>query len=168
MLMEEVPPGGDNNTGFCTGVLLPARGICSGVSCWGCGGGELAVVDPTDPGSLKPWVLLSSGLSKKHRLNSWPASKDTSGFILSGDGALPRLPLNDWSILNTSILPLKRSQSLQNQEQWWESFGVCLGSPSSYCRFPGFCQNIDICIVIIISNIINHRGFKCNTTRYPK
>lgn len=82
----------------------PAMGErCSGVSC--CGGGELAdCTEPTEPGSLKPpCVLLSSGLSKKHKLNSEPASKDTSGVIFSGDGALPRLLFSDWSILNTSM-----------------------------------------------------------------
>lgn len=49
-------------------------------------------------------MLLSSGVSKKLRLNSEPASKTTSGVILSGDGALPRLPLRDWSILKTSMM----------------------------------------------------------------
>lgn len=99
MLVEDAP-GGDNNNGD---VLLDVGiGKCNGVNC--CGGGELAEVDPTEPGSLNPCVLLSSGVSKKLKLNSEPASKDTSGVILSGDGALPRFPLRDWSILKTSIV----------------------------------------------------------------
>lgn len=67
------------------------------------GGGE-ALALPTDPGSLKPWVLFSSGPSKKLRLNSLPASNDTSGVRVSGAGALPRPALSDWSILKTSIV----------------------------------------------------------------
>lgn len=78
-------------------VLDPGSVSRRGVSCGG--GGELAEVDPTDPGSLKPWVLLSSGVSKKLRLNSDPASKETSGVTLSGDGALPMFPFRDCSIL---------------------------------------------------------------------
>jgi len=59
------------------------------------GGGE-ALVLPTEPGSLKPWVLLfSSGPSKKLRLNSLPASNDTSGVRVSGAGALPKPALSD-------------------------------------------------------------------------
>lgn len=113
VIVDDVAPalGGDNSTGLGTDVLpppLPFRGgvMCKGVSCC-CGGGELFVVDPTDPGSLyPPAVLLSSGVvSKKHKLNSVPASKVTSeAFILSGEGALPMLPLSDWSILKTSIV----------------------------------------------------------------
>lgn len=105
VIEEDVAPGGDSSTGFWAGELVPGRGvtICKGVSC--CGGGELAVVEPTEPGSLNPCVLLSSGVSKKHKLNSEPASNVTSvGLILSGDGALPKFPLRDWSILKTSIL----------------------------------------------------------------
>lgn len=59
------------------------------------GGGE-ALALPTEPGSLKPWVLLfSSGPSKKLRLNSLPASNDTSGVRVSGAGALPKPALSD-------------------------------------------------------------------------
>lgn len=104
-VLEDAPaPGGESKSGDGpdTGVLDPGTGRCNCVSCWG--GGELAEVEPTDPGSLNPCVLLSSGVSKKLRLNSEPASKDTSGVILSGDGALPKLPLSDWSILKTSML----------------------------------------------------------------
>lgn len=103
--LEDAPaPGGESKSGEGPdpGVLDPGTGRCSCVSC--CGGGELAEVDPTDPGSLNPCVLLSSGVSKKLRLNSEPASKDTSGVILSGDGAPPRVPPSDWSILKTSML----------------------------------------------------------------
>lgn len=67
-----------------------------------CGGGDDTEVEPTEPGSLKPWVL-SSGWSKKLRLNSEPASNETSAFSFSGGGALPRFALNDWSILKTSM-----------------------------------------------------------------
>lgn len=67
------------------------------------GGGD-ALALPTEPGSLKPWVLFSSGPSKKLRLNSLPASNDTSGVRVSGAGALPRPALSDWSILKTSIV----------------------------------------------------------------
>ena len=68
------------------------------------GGGE-ALALPTEPGSLKPWVLLfSSGPSKKLRLNSLPASNDTSGVRVSGAGALPKPALSDWSSLKTSIV----------------------------------------------------------------
>lgn len=97
-------PGGESSRG--PGALDPGRARCRGVSC--CGGGELADVEPTEPGSLKPCALFSSGLSKKLRLNSEPASKETSALILSGEGALPRLPLRDWSILKTSIVPSTR------------------------------------------------------------
>lgn len=110
-MVVEAVPGCDSSSG--PGVLVPGIGKCNGVNCccicaWdgggGGGGGELAEVDPTEPESLKPCVLLSSGVSKKLRLNSEPASKTTSGVILSGDGALPRLPLRDWSILKTSMM----------------------------------------------------------------
>ena len=67
------------------------------------GGGD-ALALPTEPGSLKPCVLFSSGPSKKLRLNSLPASNDTSGVRVSGAGALPRPALSDWSILKTSIV----------------------------------------------------------------
>ena len=67
------------------------------------GGGD-ALALPTDPGSLKPWALFSSGASKKLRLNSLPASKDTSGVSVSGAGVLPRPAVRDWSILKTSIV----------------------------------------------------------------
>ena len=67
------------------------------------GGGD-ALALPTEPGSLNPWVLFSSGPSKKLRLNSLPASNDTSGVRVSGAGALPRPALSDWSILKTSIV----------------------------------------------------------------
>lgn len=67
------------------------------------GGGD-ALALPTEPGSLKPWALFSSGPSKKLRLNSLPASNDTSGVRVSGAGVLPRPALSDWSILKTSIL----------------------------------------------------------------
>lgn len=104
VLEDALAPGGESKSGDGPdpGVLDPGTGRCNCVSCWG--GGEPAEVDPTDPGSLNPCVLLSSGVSKKLKLNSEPASKDTSGVILSGDGALPRLPLSDWSILKTSML----------------------------------------------------------------
>lgn len=67
------------------------------------GGGD-ALALPTEPGSLNPWVLFSSGPSKKLKLNSLPASNDTSGVRVSGAGALPRPALSDWSILKTSIV----------------------------------------------------------------
>ncbi|KAI4504788.1 hypothetical protein M0802_000338 [Mischocyttarus mexicanus] len=70
------------------------------------GGGE-ALALPTDPGSLNPCVLFSSGPSKKLKLNSLPASNDTSGVSVSGAGALPRPALRDWSILKTSIVRTK-------------------------------------------------------------
>lgn len=67
------------------------------------GGGD-ALALPTEPGSLNPCVLFSSGPSKKLKLNSLPASNDTSGVRVSGAGALPRPALSDWSILKTSIV----------------------------------------------------------------
>lgn len=85
--------------------LFVAEGCCStrGCGCGGVGGGgEDTEVEPTDPGSLKPWAL-SSGWSKKLRLNSDPASNDTSALSFSGGGALPRFALRDWSILKTSM-----------------------------------------------------------------
>lgn len=66
------------------------------------GGGE-ALALPTDPGSLNPWVLLSSGPSKKLRLNPSPPNV-TLDVRVSGAGALPSPALRDWSILNTSIV----------------------------------------------------------------
>ncbi|KAK9743510.1 hypothetical protein QE152_g8476 [Popillia japonica] len=115
MAVVEAVPGGESSSG--PGVLVPGIGKRNGVNCCVCawvgggrGGGELADVDPTEPGSLKPCVLLSSGVSKKLRLNSEPASKTTSGAILSGDGALPRLPLKDWSILKTSMMQATKEE----------------------------------------------------------
>lgn len=86
-------------------LVAETEGCCSTSGCgWGGvgGGGDDTEVEPTDPGSLKPWAL-SSGWSKKLRLNSDPASKDTSALSLSGGGALPRFALRDWSILKTSM-----------------------------------------------------------------
>lgn len=123
--MEAVEAPGDDNSNGPVELEPPGKGKCI---CWG--GGELADVDPTDPGSLNPWVLLSSGVSKKLKLNSEPASKDTSGVILSGDGALPRFPLKDWSILKTSIVlnhQLKRTSAPQ-------SLGTVRGAASSRGR----------------------------------
>lgn len=71
------------------------------------GGGD-ALALPTEPGSLKPWALFSSGPSKKLRLNSLPASNDTSGVRVSGAGALPRPAVSDWSILKTSMITIFR------------------------------------------------------------
>lgn len=109
-----MPPAG--------GAPLPEPGVAPGEGSWrraGQGGetletatswdegvsgvGEDTEVEPTEPGSLNPWAL-SSGPSKKLRLNSDPASNETSAFNLSGGGALPRFALSDWSILNTSIV----------------------------------------------------------------
>lgn len=66
--------------------IFPALGVP--------GGGD-ALALPTEPGSLKPCVLLSSGPSKKLKLNSLPASNDTSGVKVSGAGALPNPAVND-------------------------------------------------------------------------
>lgn len=80
-------------------LLVGLTGRLAGVP----GGGEVLAL-PTEPGSLNPCVLFSSGPSKKLRLNSLPASKDTSGVRVSGAGALPRPAVRDWSILKTSIV----------------------------------------------------------------
>lgn len=89
--------------------LAAALAVCGGIcsKAFGGGGGDPAAdVEPTEPGSLNPCVLLSSGVSKKLRLNSEPASKDTSGDNLSGDGAgqPPSVPVIAGSILNTFIV----------------------------------------------------------------
>lgn len=88
----------------CSSIALGAVITCGKVAACSCGGGEDAEVEPTDPGSLNPWVLLSSGGSKKLKLNSEPASKETSAVSFSGGGALPTFALSDWSILKTSIV----------------------------------------------------------------
>lgn len=83
-------------------MMIP-EGTCSGklafedvtVKVAGVPGGGDALALPTDPGSLNPCVLLSSGASKKLRLNSLPASNDTSGVRVSGAGALPSPAVND-------------------------------------------------------------------------
>lgn len=74
----------------------PAVVAAAGMAPPGVPGGGDALALPTEPGSLKPWVLLfSSGPSKKLRLNSLPASNDTSGVRVSGAGALPKPALSD-------------------------------------------------------------------------
>ena len=76
----------------CSNMVLGAVITCGKGSC---GGGEDAEADPTDPGSLNPWVLLSSGGSKKLKLNSEPASNETSAVSFSGGGALPKFAFSD-------------------------------------------------------------------------
>lgn len=84
-------------SGGAFGLLTPAGVEAATVAAaTGVPGGGEALALPTEPGSLKPWVLLfSSGPSKKLRLNSLPASNDTSGVRVSGAGALPKPALSD-------------------------------------------------------------------------
>lgn len=92
-------------SGGAFGLLTPlaAAGptvvVVAGMAPPGVPGGGDALALPTEPGSLKPWVLLfSSGPSKKLRLNSLPAPNDNSGsFDTSGVGTLPKPALSDWS-----------------------------------------------------------------------
>lgn len=98
-------------------VLAGLRGRVPGVP----GGGE-ALALPTEPGSLNPWGLFSSGPSKKLRLNSLPASKDTSGVRVSGAGALPRPAVSDCSILNTSIVRAIHSRGCRRCTLYFSRF----------------------------------------------
>lgn len=111
--LEVVPGVGAPGRG-CNRIALGAVITCGKGPAWSCGGGEDAEAEPTDPGSLNPWVLLSSGGSKKLKLNSEPASKDTSAVSFSGGGALPRFALSDWSILKTSIVSRNPRRYRQN------------------------------------------------------
>lgn len=79
-----------------TAAAAAAAGLTAEETLPGVPGGGEALALPTEPGSLKPWVLLfSSGPSKKLKLNSLPASNDTSGVRVSGAGALPKPALSD-------------------------------------------------------------------------
>lgn len=108
--------------GTCTmGKLAALAGLTGKVP--GVPGGGEALALPTDPGSLKPCPLFSSGPSKKLKLNSLPASKLTSGVRVSGAGALPRPAVSDWSILNTSIV--RPTHSLRPRARFSRHFIIC-------------------------------------------